>query len=277
MHRDSMSDSTSNYLIHTYQSGSWQEKRDTLTVEEPLEIIASCRETDESKVVAVTMRTPGHDDELGIGFLYSEGLIHSYDEVIGTNQPDANTLEILVDKKTFLKVKEAESLNRYSFINSSCGICGRASLEDLKEKGFKRITSGLTVSPRLILDLPHQMKSAQKIFHHTGGLHAAELFDEKGHSLCLREDVGRHNAVDKIIGDAFLRNLLPLSNYVLMVSGRLSYEIVQKALSARIPILAAISAPSNLAVKVAHEFGITLIGFLRGENFNVYTYRERVK
>ena len=138
------------------------------------------------------------------------------------------------------------------------------------------MTSKQTVSARLILDLPHQMKSAQKIFHHTGGLHAAELFDEKGHSICLREDVGRHNAVDKIIGDAFLRNILPLNKYLLMVSGRLSYEIVQKALSAQIPIVAAISAPSNLAVKVAHEFGITLIGFLRGENFNAYTYRERI-
>jgi FdhD protein len=271
-----MDQPTSNVVIQSYQSGQWSEKRDTLTVEEPLEIHVSDKDSGVSKLIATTMRTPGHDDELGIGFLYSEGLIASYTQILGTDQRDANTLDILVSKKIFDKISGAESLHRYSFINSSCGICGRTSIEDLRQKGFKRVSSKQTVSARLILDLPHQMKSAQKIFHHTGGLHAAELFDEKGHSLCLREDVGRHNAVDKIIGDTFLRNLLPLNKYVLMVSGRLSYEIVQKALSAQIPIVAAISAPSNLAVKVAYEFGITLIGFLRGENFNVYTYRERI-
>jgi FdhD protein len=271
-----MPEQISNYIVRTYNKGEWSEKRDSLAVEEPLEIYVSEKENGESKLIATTMRTPGHDDELGVGFLYSENLIQSYEQVLTIEQTAENSVSLCVVKKTFKKIKEAESLNRYSFVNASCGICGRTSIEDLKEKGFKRVRPQLTVPARLILDLPQQMKSAQKVFHHTGGLHAAELFDGSGHSVCLREDIGRHNAVDKILGDTFLRNLVPLDNYIMMVSGRLSYEIVQKALSAKIPILAAVSAPSNLAVKVAHEFGITLIGFLRGETFNVYTYPERI-
>lgn len=272
-----MNQPTEKLLIHSYRAGKWHEDSDTLTVEEPLEIHVCEYPEETSKLVATTMRTPGHDDELGIGFLFSEGLISSYLQVRSTEQKTPNSIFIQVDAKAFSKIQNSESLNRYSFVNSSCGICGRTSIEDLHEKGFKRIESTLTVSPRILLNLPNQMRSAQKIFHYTGGLHAAGLFDPKGESICLREDIGRHNAVDKIIGDAWLRELLPLSSNILMVSGRLSYEIVQKTLSVQIPILAAVSAPSHLAVKVAHEFGITLIGFLRDDRFNVYTYPERIR
>lgn len=263
-------------LIRAYRAGKWHEEGDTLAAEEPLEIYVRSNEDASPKLIATTMRTPGHDDELGIGFLFSEGLIRKYPQITGTELPAPNSVFINVDHKIFLKIRNAESLNRYSFINSSCGICGRTSIEDLREKGFKPVISDTKITPTVLLDLPTRMRSAQKIFHHTGGLHAAGLFDTKGESVGVREDVGRHNAVDKILGDAWLRELLPLSSHVLMVSGRLSYEIVQKALSARIPILAAVSAPSHLAVKVAHEFGITLIGFMRDDRFNVYTYPERV-
>lgn len=267
---------TEKFIIHAYRAGKWQDDSDNLTVEEPLEIHVCPSDERESKLVATTMRTPGHDDELGIGFLFSEGLIRHYAQVRNTEQPSPNSIRIFVDDDSYNIIRDSESLNRYSFVNSSCGICGRTSIEELRQKGFKRIESVVTVSPKTLLDLPNQMRSAQKIFHHTGGLHAAGLFDPKGEPVCLREDIGRHNAVDKIIGDAWLRELLPLTQSVLMVSGRSSYEIVQKALSAQIPILAAVSAPSHLAVKVAHEFGITLIGFLRDDRFNVYTYPERI-
>lgn len=266
---------TEKFVIRSYRAGKWHEDGDSLTVEEPLEIHAQC--DDATKLIATTMRTPGHDDELGIGFLYSEGFITHYAQVRSSKQKTPNSIFVEVDGGTFSRIKDSESLNRYSFVNSSCGVCGRTSIEDLREKGFTRIESGITVSPKVLIDLPNLMRSAQKIFHYTGGLHAAGLFDVKGESVCLREDVGRHNAVDKILGDAWLRELLPLASHVLMVSGRLSYEIVQKALSARIPILAAVSAPSHLAVKVAHEFGITLIGFLRDDRFNVYTFPERIR
>lgn len=272
-----MNQPTEKFVTHSYRAGKWHEDGDVLTVEEPLEIHVICSEEESTKLVATTMRTPGHDDELGIGFLYSEGLIRNYTQVRSVEQKTPNSIFINVDTKTFIRIRDAESLNRYSFVNSSCGICGRTSIEDLREKGFVRVESNLSVSPRVLLDLPNQMRSAQKIFHHTGGLHAAGLFDPKGESVCLREDIGRHNAVDKIIGDAWLRELLPLSSHILIVSGRLSYEIVQKSLSTQIPILAAISAPSHLAVNVAHEFGITLVGFLRDDRFNVYTYPERIK
>ena len=272
-----MNQPTEKFIIQAYRAGKWHEDGDSLTVEEPLEIHICQTDEKESKLVATTMRTPGHDDELGIGFLFSEGMIRRYEQIRNVEQTSSNSIRIQVDDNSFKKIRDSESLNRYSFVNSSCGICGRTSIEELREKGFKRIESAVIVPPKILLDLPNQMRSAQKIFHHTGGLHAAGLFDPKGEPVCLREDIGRHNAVDKIIGDAWLRELLPLTKSILMVSGRSSYEIVQKALSAQIPILAAVSAPSHLAVKVAHEFGITLIGFLRDDRFNVYTYPERIK
>jgi len=267
---------TAEYLIHSYHSGKWAEHRDSLTVEEPLEIHVVRTSPKAVKILATTMRTPGHDDELAAGFLFSEGLIHTDTEIEKIEQASENTVRIFVSKKLFETIEKSESLNRYSFVNASCGVCGRTSIEDLREKGFKRVDVSLSVSPKVIVGLSEEMKRAQKIFHYTGGLHAAGLFDLKGEPSCVREDVGRHNAVDKILGESLLRNALPLSANILIVSGRLSYEIVQKAISAQIPIIAAISAPSNLAIKVAHEFGVTLIGFLRDASFNVYTNDSRI-
>ena len=197
-------------------------------------------------------------------------------EIERIDQASDNTIRLYVSKILFDKIQKSESLNRYSFVNASCGVCGRTSIEDLRQKGFRRIEGAFSVTPKIIAELSEEMKRAQKIFHHTGGLHAAGLFDLKGEPCCVREDVGRHNAVDKILGESLLRNVMPLTKNLLMVSGRLSYEIVQKAVSAQIPLVAAISAPSNLAIKVANEFGITLIGFLRETSFNVYTNGERI-
>jgi FdhD protein len=271
-----MNHPTEKFVIRSYRGGKWREDSDILTLEEPLEIHVACNESEEVKLIATTMRTPGHDDELGIGFLYTEGLIRNYEQVRSAEQTAANEISICVDAKSFKTIMNSESLNRYSFVNASCGVCGRTSIEDLRVKGFRQVGSEASVAPSVLLELPNQMRSAQRIFHHTGGLHAAGLFDPKGEPVCVREDIGRHNAVDKVIGDAWLRELLPLNQHVLMVSGRLSYEIVQKVIAAQIPILAALSAPSHLAVKVAHEFGVTLIGFLRDDRFNVYTHPERV-
>jgi len=267
---------TAQYLIRSYRSGKWSEHRDEVTVEEPLEIHVVGSTPKADKVLATTMRTPGHDDELAAGFLFSEGLIHQDTDIEKILQPSESVVQVFVSKKLFEKIQKSESLNRYSFVNSSCGVCGRTSIEDLRAKGFKQVETLESITPKVVVELVEEMKRAQKIFHHTGGLHAAGLFDFKGEPCCVREDVGRHNAVDKILGESLLRNVMPLGKNILMVSGRLSYEIVQKAVSAQIPIVAAVSAPSSLAIKVAHEFNISLIGFLRGDQFNVYTGHERL-
>jgi FdhD protein len=278
-----MSDSTSNYIVHSYQSGQWTERRDVLTVEEPLEIIVSTGSPKPtgSKVIAITMRTPGHDAELASGFLFSEGLLEEKSQIHKIFRPEnhnsKNSITLSVDEKTFQKIKDSASLDRYTFVNSSCGLCGRTSIESLKEKGFKRINSDRKVSSQTILNLPEKLKPAQHVFNQTGGLHATGLFTSTGELICLMEDVGRHNATDKIIGYAFQENLIPLKENILLVSGRLSYEIVQKAISAQIPLIAAVSAPSDLAIKVGYEFGVTLIGFLRGDGYNVYTHEERIQ
>ncbi|MEQ8385617.1 MAG: formate dehydrogenase accessory sulfurtransferase FdhD [Coleofasciculus sp. A1-SPW-01] len=167
-------------------------------------------------------------------------------------------------------------LERHFFTTSACGVCGKASLEALHLQGCPIISAGLTVSPDIIYSLPEQLHTAQRIFSSTGGLHAAALFDTQGKLLSVREDVGRHNALDKLIGAAFLSNQLPLTNQIVLVSGRSSFEIVQKCLTAGVPIVCAVSAPSSLAVALAREFGITLVGFLRGKRFNIYTGKERI-
>lgn len=268
--------SIDSFIVHSFKNGRWQEKKDALTGEEPLEIIVTDPAGEHKKTMAVTMRTPEHDDELATGFLFSEGLLNDSSEVLQIKMKDANTIVIAVDENTFERIKDSESLNRYSFVNASCGVCGRTSIESLKEKGFKRIQSDWKISAKTILTFSDQMRSAQKVFDATGGLHAAGLFTAAGELVCVREDIGRHNAVDKIIGHVYEQGLLPLNNHIIMVSGRLSYEIVQKAVSVQTPILAAISAPSNLAVKTAFEFGLTLVGFLRSDHFNVYTYEDRI-
>jgi FdhD protein len=252
--------------------GKGSEKQtDTLVREEPLEIRVR------GKSVAVTMRTPGHDPELAAGFLLSEGIVTNRDEIIEiapcleSDSPE-NTLNVFVAPSVEI---DFARLTRNVFASSSCGVCGKASIESVHQH-FSPIESSCTIAAETLTTLPDRMRVAQTTFSQTGGLHAAAIFDLDGNLLILREDAGRHNAVDKVLGWGFLQNKLPFESHILLVSGRASFEIVQKALAARIPIIGAVSAPSSLAVEIARESNQTLIGFLRGETFNVYSRPERI-
>jgi FdhD protein len=238
------------------------ETGDVVAVEEPLEIRIG------AMPVAVTMRTPGHDEELAIGFALSEGL-----RPAGARLPDdlaANTVEL--DAPGFDPARLARSF----YTTSSCGVCGKGALEAVAVEA-PRVESDLRLPAALLASLPDRLREAQPAFEATGGLHATGLFDELGELLCLREDVGRHNAMDKVIGWAFGAGLLPLGRSVLCVSGRLSFELVQKAAVAGCPLLVAVGAPSSLAVQLAQDRGVTLCGFVRGGRLNIYTEPWRVE
>jgi FdhD protein len=237
-------------------------ERDLLAVEEPLEIRIGGRP------VAVTMRTPGHDEELALGFCVSEGL-----QPTGARLPDdlaANVVD--VDAPGF----DAARLQRSFYTSSSCGVCGKGALEAVAVDA-PRVESTLSVTAGLVSALPDRLRTAQAAFAATGGLHATGLFDREGELLCLREDVGRHNALDKVVGWAFTRDRLPLAEALLCVSGRLSFELVQKAAVAGCPVVVAVGAPSSLAVELARDRGITLCGFVRGRRLNVYTEPWRIE
>jgi FdhD protein len=240
--------------------------QDLVAVEEPLQIRLG--ESD----IAITMRTPGHDRELALGFLYTEGLVANPEQVADICVDDSGT--VIVSLATGLaSVIDA----RRFYVTSSCGVCGKASIEALAAAGCAMLTAGEPkVSAALVPRFPAKLREAQAIFEHTGGLHAAGLFNTAGELLNLREDVGRHNAVDKLIGAAFLEHSLPLADHILMLSGRISFELVQKAVTAGIPIVIAVGAPSSLAVETALRFRVTLIGFVRGGHFNVYAGGDRL-
>ena len=241
---------------------------DELAVEEPLEIQV------DTHPVSVTMRTPGHDDELAAGFLVTEGIVTSSKDILRIAAHPRNKQNVI---NVFLRnVCDLDRLKRNVFVSSSCGLCGKASIENVHQH-FKPVKSRFHVRREMLLTLPEKLQRAQKTFARTGGLHAAGVFSRDGELIILREDVGRHNAVDKVIGHGLLNGLLPFNEHILMVSGRASFEIMQKALAARIPIVAAISAPSSLAVDFATEGGQILIGFLRGERMNLYASAQRVK
>lgn len=228
--------------------------------------------------VAVTMRTPGHDEELAAGFLLTEGLITGPDVVgVELGHPgEVGRPENVVTVRIVRPLDPAGIANRNFVATASCGICGKASL-DAVEARCDRLPDGPAVSRTTMLGLPAALRAAQRVFDATGGLHAAGLFDTAGSPLAIREDVGRHNAVDKLVGAMLLAGRLPLHACVLLVSGRVSFEIVQKAAMAGIPVTCAISAPSDLAVETADRLGMTLVGFLRGDGFNVYTHPERIE
>lgn len=259
-----------------------RERDDWVAVEEPLEIRAG-GPGQESVSVAVTMRTPGHDFELAVGFLFTEGLIGSRDDVAVSTDPEALARQngLLAPRAcNVVRVSlngpfDGSALKRNFFATSSCGVCGKATLDQVAVR-CATIGDGPTVARSTIVGLPETLRKAQAVFDQTGGLHAAGLFDTDGRLLYPREDVGRHNAVDKLIGRALLDGEVPLSERILLVSGRTSFEILQKAAVAGIPILCAVSAPSSLAVSVADRLGITLVGFLRGPSFNVYTHPDRI-
>lgn len=246
---------------------------DCLVREEPLEIRVQGRS------VAVTMRTPGHDFELAAGFLYSEGLIKQAKDIVevaycarGESAGLDNVLNVFLRPGVEI---DWDRLTRHTFASSSCGLCGKASIEGVHQH-FPPLTRGLQVDANLLNQLPAQLRQTQKLFSQTGGLHGAALFDVKDGLVVTREDVGRHNAVDKIIGWGYFQKILPFNRHILLVSGRASFEIMQKALSAEIPIVAAVSAPSHLAVDFARESGQTLVGFLREGSMNIYAGEERI-
>jgi FdhD protein len=254
------------------------ELRDDLVVgEEPLEIRAAGPRQDPVNV-AVTMRTPGHEKDLAIGFLTTEGLIADND-VLGVDVGDPGFMaepDDVVLVRLARRMDPSISAKRHFIATASCGICGKASIEEVAIRA-EPLPKGLPVVARaVILSLPDRLREAQTAFERTGGLHAAGLFETDGRVVAVREDVGRHNALDKVIGSRVLARELPLWDRILMVSGRVSFEIVQKAAVAGIPIICAVSAPSDLAVRLADRLGVTLVGFLRGDGFNVYTHDERI-
>jgi FdhD protein len=242
---------------------------DRMAIEEPLEIRLG------KSPIAVTMRTPGHDSELAVGFLLTEGVIQKLADVAGIKEPTRELVNVVSIKLRPGLRFDRDRLNRYFHTTSSCGLCGKTTLEAINVK-TKSVSSDLKISPQLLYSLPAKLREEQETFDETGGLHAAALFDANGKLQFVREDVGRHNAVDKVIGAALLQGQFPLDQNVLLVSGRTSFEILQKALVARIPIVAAVSAPSSLAVALARKFKMTLVGFLRGESCNIYAGTERI-
>ena len=253
-------------------------RSDLLAVEEPLEIRLGCaRDGRRShRGVSITMRTPGHDDELAVGFLFTEGIVTVREQVTGVRACGAGNV-VRVDLRPEVAV-DLTRLERHFYTASSCGVCGKESLEAVRVSSPHRPSERRpTVEAAVIHRLPDTLRAEQAVFDRTGGLHAAALFDIHGDLLCLREDVGRHNALDKLIGVQFLSGRTPLSESVLLVSGRASFELVQKAAVAGIPILAAVGAPSSLAVSLARKFGLTVIGFVRQDRFNIYTGAQRVR
>ncbi len=272
--------STASTHIVAWENGRWTERQDTLAGEEPLEIrLAGCS-------VAVTMRTPGNDFDLAAGFLLTEGIIHRREDIASMAHCPADEHGLRIEPNIVNvntsdpALVDPDRWRRNFFATSSCGICGKASIETVRQEA-PAIRSDARISDDTILGLDAQLREAQAVFSQTGGLHAAALFNLQGHMVLLREDVGRHNAVDKVIGAMLHQDRLPLDGCVLLVSGRASFEIMQKALMAGIPIVAAVSAPSSLAVELARESNMALVGFLRcykeGQGrFNVYAGAERI-
>jgi len=266
-------------VVAIRDDGSQASKPDLLVTEEPLEIrVESPRQG--AQPVAVTMRTPGHDFELAVGFLFTEGMVRRPADVVSVRYcqlPDSAEQQFNVVTVTLASPFD-EALSRRGMVTSaSCGICGTSSIEQLTQN-VSRIDAavGPVVTAQLLTSLPEIIRRAQPTFDRTGGLHAAGLVDSKGDAFCVREDIGRHNAVDKVIGKAVLDSRVPIDAHVLVVSGRLSFEIIQKAAMAGISFIAAVGAPSNLAVETADELGITVVGFVRDGAANIYTHRHRI-
>lgn len=256
---------------------------DHLAIEEPLEIQIEFGEkgNHQRKSISVTMRTPRHDADLAVGFLFTEGIIKSYDEIKSVGPIwkedraiDMNSILVVLNEGIEVDLKRLE---RHFYTSSSCGVCGKSSIEAVKQNNFPALPKD---SPHFkiskIHHFPSDLQLLQSVFSKTGGLHAAALFDTKGQLHLLREDVGRHNAVDKLIGAAISLNLFPLNDYLIMVSGRVSFELIQKSLMAGLPAIAAVGAPSSLAVELAEEFDMTVLGFVRDNRFNIYSGAQRI-
>jgi FdhD protein len=254
-------------IIRRKDDGALEYLRDELTIEEPLEIRIG------DKTLATTMRTPGHDEELAAGFLLSEAIVRDRQQVAKISADVDNVVVVKLARGVRVKLNSAQ---RFGTISSSCGLCGKTSIDALRQNFPAIGSANVRIHIDTLLSLPEKLRKAQSDFTRTGGIHAAGIFDLNGELKIVREDIGRHNAVDKAIGHAFLAGPLPLDRQILLVSGRASFEIVQKALAAGIPIVAAVSAPSSFAVDFARESNQTLIGFLRPPSFNIYSHIERV-
>jgi FdhD protein len=271
---------TTETRIVTVEDGRERAGFDRLATEEPLEI--RLRAGGAMRSVAITMRTPGNDFELAAGFLYNEGVIGGLDAISGITycvdpEIDADQRYNIVNVDLAGPAMPVlDTLERHFTMTSACGICGKAQLDALRDRGLPPITTDLRVTAAQICALPDRLRAVQRVFATTGGLHAAAAFAADGTVIVSREDVGRHNALDKLVGWALLQRRLPLRDTILLVSGRASYELVQKAVAAGIPFFCSVSAPSSLAVEVARAFGITLCGFVRGNRFNVYAGEDRI-
>ena len=258
-------------MLRLSREGVAEKRSDDTAKEEPLEIRV------EGRSVAVVMRTPGHDEELTAGFLVTEGVVQKPRDILEitqcpvTTESKGNVVDVLLGGA----MVQWESLTRHVFSASSCGLCGKTSIESVFQK-FPATSVNWSVPAELLWTLPDKLREAQETFSKTGGLHASAIFDREGNLVVLREDVGRHNALDKVLGYCLLQGMLPLNEHILLVSGRVSFEIIQKALAGGIGLVAAISAPSSLAVEFAAEAGQTLVGFLRSGTLNVYTHPERL-
>jgi FdhD protein len=258
--------------VTRWEDGEAVRADDYLAAEEPLEIRAG------RSSLGITLRTPGDDEELVAGFLFTEGILSRREHLKAIHLPgdaarERNVVRVTLDRK--VRLSRGVASRRFS-VGSACGVCGKASIAQLRRRGLRRPEAASPFDPEVLCRLPQKLRAAQAVFGRTGGLHAAALFDAAGDLLVLREDIGRHNAVDKVVGWAFLQRRLPLSGHVLLVSGRGGFEIVQKTLAAGIPLLASVSAPSSLAVQLARELGLTLVGFLRGRRFVIYSEEDRI-
>lgn len=262
------------------------EQPDLLAVEEPLEIRLGFGPLDsgsgpdrQQRTVVVTMRTPGHDEELALGYLFTEGIIHQPAEIVSARHcvrdADKKGNILRVELKTDVAV-DWHHLERTSYASASCGVCGKASIDAVRANCPLVLSTDLVIEPVVIHALSDRLRAVQRTFAYTGGLHAAALFDADGMLHYVREDIGRHNALDKIIGAAFWNGQTPLSQYGVFLSGRIGFELVQKAWMAGVSVVAAVGAPSSLAVELAQEAGMTLIGFVRNNRFNIYTHPERI-
>lgn len=267
-----------------YGDGAPASAEDVVAAEEPLEIRLGfrLRGRPAQKSVSVTMRTPGYDRELAAGFLFGEGMLASADDIEGfelcagadEDGPNENILRVHLAEHVEV---DTTALTRHFYTTSSCGVCGKASIEALEVNASPLdVGDDFQVDARLLSELPGRLRAAQDVFDETGGLHAAGLFDPAGQLLVAHEDVGRHNAMDKIVGSQLIADNLPLARAVVVWSGRASFELVQKAVMAQIPVVVAVGAPSSLAVELAEQFGVTLVGFARRARFNVYTHSRRI-
>ncbi len=273
--------STTRVKLQRYEQTQVSHPHDWVATEEPLEIRVLHQGTSglETNSVSITMRTPGNDFELAAGFLYSEGILQQ--------SKDLDTMAYCIDEEQLYNIVnvqlrpgvrfDPEKLQRHFYTTSSCGVCGKASLEALEVDGCRMLPDGVEVSIDMLSQLPEKLRETQSLFEKTGGLHGAGIFNSSGELKYLREDVGRHNAVDKVVGHALMKNKLPLNESILMLSGRVSFELMQKALRAQIPIVVAVGAPSSLAIEIANDFNMALLGFVSESRLNIYSGSKRIQ